>query len=78
MASTLGGRFDELFGSLGREQSRIHAGAEILVRTVGRFKSGYLYDGYDAGDRAIREAVEIAASLIRGKPEIDLFGGLDR
>jgi 5-methylthioribose kinase len=74
----LGRRFGELFGSSGLEQSRIHAGAEILVRTVGGFKSGYIYDGLDADDAAVKEAVETAASLIRGSPETDLFGGLDR
>lgn len=72
----LGSEFDRVFGSSGFEQSRIHAGAEILVRTVGRFAAGYLYDGLDADDPTVREAVEFAASMIRGVPDVDPFGPL--
>ncbi len=74
----IGSRFEELFGALGLEQARIHAGAEIFVRAMGRFAGGYVYDGLDANDPLVREAADIAASLIRGKPEIDLFAHLDR
>ena len=51
----------------------IHFGAEILVRTIGRFQSGYLYDGLDLGDRIIREALETAALHIRSPEKLDTF-----
>jgi 5-methylthioribose kinase len=72
----VGPEFGSVFGSSGFEQGRTHAGAEILVRTVGRFADGYVYDGLDADDPTVSEAVEFAASLIRGVPEVDPFGPL--
>lgn len=74
---SLGERFEGLFGPGALEQCRIHAGAEILIRTVGRFRQGYLYDNVDPTDMAIRDAVETAASLIRGEPSNGLFDALD-
>lgn len=43
----------------------IHFGAEILVRTVGRFQEGYLYDGLSPDETAVQEAVRSAARHIR-------------
>ncbi len=43
----------------------VHFGAEILVRTVGRFQDGYLYEGLSPDDTAVQEAVRTAARHIR-------------
>jgi 5-methylthioribose kinase len=43
----------------------IHAGAEILVRAVGRFQPGFLYDGLAPDHPAVQEAVAHAADQIR-------------
>lgn len=54
----------------------LHFGAEILVRTIGGFQSGYLYDGLSHDDTAIKQAVEIAALHLRNPKQTDLFSGL--
>jgi 5-methylthioribose kinase len=72
----LGSRFDELFGTTGVEHSRIHAGAEILVRTLGRFSDGYLYGGLDPDSTLVKEAVTVAAEHIRSDPSSDMFAPL--
>ncbi len=51
----------------------IHFGAEILVRSTGRFQSGYLYDGLDLWDPIVREAVETAALHIRSPEDVETF-----
>ena len=43
----------------------LHAGCEILVRTVGAFQEGYVYDGLAPDAPAIREAVACAAAWMR-------------
>ena len=54
----------------------LHFGAEILVRTIGGFQSGYLYDGLSHDDPAIKKAVEIASLHLRNPKQTDLFSGL--
>ena len=51
----------------------IHFGAEILVRSIGRFKSGYLYEGLDWQSPIIQEAVETAVSHIRSPEDLETF-----
>ena len=52
-------------GLVSTSDCAIHCGAEILVRTVGRFQSGYLYEGLSPDDDAVQEAVQTAAQLLR-------------
>ena len=70
--------YRETLGSIGRglvsrRDGSIHAGAEILVRTVGRFQDGSLYEGLSPTDEAVQEAVHAAARLIRNP---DAEGGI--
>jgi hypothetical protein len=39
--------------------------AEILVRAVGPFQAGFLYDGLDPAGAPLTEAVTTAAALLR-------------
>lgn len=71
--TTLGDQFDTIFGAKGIHQSSIHFGAELLVRTVGAFQSGYLYDGLTIDDPLVQEAVQIAAAHIRSPESLETF-----
>ena len=51
----------------------IHFGAEILVRTVGAFQEGYLYDGMTPDAHRIQEAAHFAASHLRQPDLSPLF-----
>jgi 5-methylthioribose kinase len=74
--SALGHKFDELFGSEGIRESALHLGAEVLVRAVGAFQDGYLYDGLGLDDPQVREAVKVAAKHIRSPESMDTFAAL--
>jgi 5-methylthioribose kinase len=54
----------------------VHFGAETLVRTVGRFQAGYLYDGLAPDAPAVQEAVEVAAMHMRTPTRVDTFSVL--
>ncbi|MGB0386180.1 MAG: phosphotransferase [Ardenticatenaceae bacterium] len=71
--TTLGDLFDPIFGTKGIHQSSIHFGAELFVRTVGAFQSGYLYDGLSIDHPLIQEAVQVAAAHIRTPERVDTF-----
>lgn len=71
--SALGSDFRTLFGADGLRESAIHFGAEILVRSVGAFKDGYLYDGLSLKNAKVREAVEVAAAHLRASERVDAF-----
>ena len=73
---TLGRRFDEVFGAAGIRESAIHLGAEILVRAVGAFQNGYLYQGLSPNDPSVQEAAGIAAQHIRAPASVDTFADL--
>jgi len=74
--TTLGRSFGELFGAQGAVESAIHFGCEILVRTVGAFQEGYLYEGLAQDDPVIGEAVDVAARHIREPEVADTFASL--
>lgn len=74
--SALGPKFDELFGAPGIRESTVHFGCEILVRTVGVFQEGYLYEGLPLDDAVIQEAVGVAAQHIRSPETVDSFAAL--
>lgn len=71
--STLGSLFESIFGTKGIHQSSIHFGAELLVRTVGAFQSGYLYDGLTVDDPLVQEAVQVAVTHIRSPENVESF-----
>jgi hypothetical protein len=74
--SQLGSRFDEVFGAESVRRSTIHFGAEILMRTVGPFQDGYLYEGLTVDDPVLQEAVQVAARHIRSPERVDTFAAL--
>jgi 5-methylthioribose kinase len=54
----------------------IHFGAEILVRTVGGFQAGYLYEGLAPDAPAVQDAVSVAARHLRHPGAVDTFAAL--
>ncbi len=72
----LGSSFTEVFGTGAVRQSAVHFGAEILMRTVGAFQEGYLYDGLPVDDPSVEEAVQVAAQHIRSPERVDTFAAL--
>lgn len=48
-----------------RRDAAVHTGAEILVRVLGPFQSGYLYEGLPPNHPAVQEAVTMAVDSIR-------------
>ena len=59
-------------------EAAIHVGAEILVRTVGGFQAGYLYEGLPPEAPAVQEAVDVAAQHLRIPAAVDTFDALRR
>ncbi|MDR9417150.1 MAG: phosphotransferase, partial [Gracilimonas sp.] len=65
--NTLGTDFEKLCNKGELRDFNIHAGAEILIRANGAFRSGYVYDR-SANQKKLRtEAIETAIALILGK-----------
>lgn len=50
-----------------------HFGAEILVRAVGPFQEGYVYEGLSPDSSPVQEAVRTAARHLRSPDRIDLL-----
>lgn len=69
----LGERHDTLITSQVLEDAAVHFGAEILVRAVGGFQTGYLYEGLAPDAPAVQEAVGTAAAHIRHPASVDTF-----
>ena len=57
--------YNDLWGRRHCSDAAIHFGAEIIVRTIGPFQQGYLYDGLFLGDPLLTEAIEYAAGRLR-------------
>ncbi len=55
----------ELLDGETRRDLDLHAGAEMLVRSVGPFRRGFLYDKLEPGDPSVDVAVAVAAALLR-------------
>ena len=72
----LGPTFEALFGATGERESAIHFGAEVLVRALGAFQNGYLYDGLSLDDPKVKEAVGMAAAHLRASGNRDTFAML--
>jgi len=60
----LGNTFDELYDEQEWDNMATHIGAEILVRAVGPFKQGYVYEEYGRQARLIDEAAQKAVTMI--------------
>jgi 5-methylthioribose kinase len=58
-----------------QRDAAIHFGAEILVRAVGPFQEGDLYEGLAPDHEAVQAAVETAAEHLRSPDEQSLIGG---
>lgn len=71
--SVLDSDFGALFGADGLRECGIHFGAEVLVRSVGAFKDGYLYDGLSVANSNVKEAVEVASAHLRASASVDAF-----
>lgn len=72
----LGATAEDLLTDRERIDSAVHVGAEILVRTVGPFQEGYLYEGFPPDAPVVREAVEVAASHLRSPEHVDTLSAL--
>ncbi len=59
-----GAALSELLAQDEERYMNVHAGAEILMRSVGPFVRGYRYDGLPANHRLIREARDQAVHLL--------------
>jgi aminoglycoside phosphotransferase (APT) family kinase protein len=58
------------------EDAAVHFGAEILVRAVGGFQAGYVYEGLAPDAPLVHEAVDTAAAHIRHPAERETFDAL--
>ena len=67
----MGDRFAILWDDTEQQDAVIHFGCEVLVRTIGRFREGYLYEGLENGSDPIQQAVEMAVHYLRKPSEAD-------
>ena len=58
------------------EDGAVHLGAEILVRTVGSFQAGYVYEGLGPASFPVQEAVEVAVEHLRRPATVGTFDAL--
>ncbi len=65
---TLGAEWTALWDAGEHRDASVHFGCEIVMRTMGPFQNGYLYEDLEARSPAIREAVKCAVRHIR-KPD---------
>jgi len=61
----LGDTAEALWTKQEQRNAAVHFGAEILVRAVGPFQAGYVYEGLDPDHAAVQEAVATAARRVR-------------
>lgn len=76
--AALGPASDELWDADERRGAAIHFGAELLVRAVGPFQAGYVYEGLAPGHLTVQEAVATAVHSLRSPKAIDLLAGTKR
>lgn len=74
--NALGAEYTALWTDRERRDAVIHFGAELLVRAVGPFQDGYLYEGLAPDDPAVQEAAQVAAGHLRAPEEASLHVGL--
>jgi 5-methylthioribose kinase len=63
--ATVDSIFSQLFDDDQFRDTTTHIGAEILIRTTGPFKNGYVYQSFDSSHPLIKQAVQKARNLIR-------------
>ena len=54
----------------------LHFAAEILVRTIGNFQTGYLYDGLTLTSPPIQKAIQTAVNHLRSPENLTTFSAL--
>jgi 5-methylthioribose kinase len=69
----LGAAHGALWDAAERRAAAVHFGAELLVRAVGAFQAGYLYEGLAPDHAAVQEAVTTAARHLRAPEATDRF-----
>jgi 5-methylthioribose kinase len=69
----LGEKWNALWAEKEMRDAAVHFGAEILVRAVGPFQAGYVYDGLEPDHPAVKEAVTTAARYLRGEEAVRLW-----
>lgn len=75
-ANALGDARKTLLDEEGLQDCAVHFGAEILMRTVGVFQDGYLYEGLSPDSPIIQEAVDVAAIHLRSPDGVSTFARL--
>jgi tRNA A-37 threonylcarbamoyl transferase component Bud32 len=71
--TALGERLERILSVGMVYECAIHMGSEILVRAVGSFQEGYLYEGLELNDRPIQEAIAVAAEHLRMPDDVNTF-----
>lgn len=69
----LGDAADVLWTEQEHRDAAVHFGAEILVRAVGPFQAGYVYDSLEPDHPVVQEAVTTAACHLRRPESVDVF-----
>ncbi len=69
----LGEKWNALWAEKEMRDAAVHFGAEILVRAVGPFQAGYVYEGLEPDHPAVQEAVTTAARHLRGDETLPLL-----
>ncbi|PKL10119.1 MAG: phosphotransferase [Spirochaetae bacterium HGW-Spirochaetae-7] len=67
---SLGHDSSRIFGLEEARLAMVHAGCEILQRSVGNFTEQYLYAGLGRASPIVQEAVRMAVSLLRGERDL--------
>lgn len=73
-ASGLSTRLAELWTSEVLRDAEIHFACELLMRTLGPFRSGYLYDGLPPDAEVTTRTVETAVEHLHRTRELETFG----
>lgn len=73
----LGDAAETLWTEQERRDAAIHFGAEILVRAVGPFQAGYVYEGLTPDHPAVQSALSTAAHLLRAPSAAEVLSPED-
>ena len=73
---TLGSHRQNILNSQEIIDCSLHFAAEILVRTIGNFQAGYLYDGLALNSSPIQKAVQTAVNHLRFPDNVTTFSSL--
>jgi len=73
----LGETKSQLWTDEERHRAAVHIGAEILVRAVGPFQAGYVYEGLAPNHPVVQEAVTTAARHLRDPASVPVLGATE-